>query len=270
LPVNKEEVIKNKVVPVEWEDQIAERMAWTYNKGAVTKGDLAMFDILVHNNWERPIYFAVTVPTENFMGLDNYLYTEGFAYRLMPIKQEHSDPETMVDKVNPYAMYTNTLDKFVWGNIKESKYLDHESYGMINVIINNFTTLANSLLAQGKTEEARAVMNRADEVIPERIYTQRQALQKYLMGELLYKVGETEKANKIFSANLKYIEEYLNYYFAIAQTKANLERENMQVGMYTLHGMEEVTSEFNQAELNEKIKTTFSSLERRYSETFQQ
>src|SRR5690554_3987663 len=260
MSINKDEIINNKVVPAEWEDQIVDHMAWTYNKGAVTKGDLAMFDILVHNNWERPVYFAVTVPTENYIGLDNYLYTEGFAYRLMPIKQENTgNPEIMVDKVNPYAMYTNTLDKFVWGNIKDAKYLDHESYGMINVIINNFTTLANSLLAQGKTEEARAVMNRANDVIPERIYTQRQALQRYLMGELLYRVGETEKANHIFSANLKYIDEYLNYYFAIANTKANLERENMQLGMYTLHGMEEVTAEFNQSDLNDKIKTAFAS-----------
>src|SRR5690606_18593904 len=130
MPINKEDVIKNNVVPKEWEDRIADHMAWTYNKGVVTKGDLALFDILVHNNWERPIYFAVTVPTDNFMGLDRYLYTEGFAYRLMPIKQESTDPEMQIDKVNPYAMYTNTMDKFVWGNIHSAKYLDHESYGM--------------------------------------------------------------------------------------------------------------------------------------------
>lgn len=270
MSINKDDVLRNNVVPAEWQDRIADHMVWTYNKGAVSKGDLAMFDILVHNNWERPIYFAVTVPTDNFIGLDNYLYTEGFAYRLMPIKQENSDPETMVDKVNPFAMYTNTLDKFVWGNIKDAKYLDHESYGMINVIINNFTTLANSLLAQGKTEEARTVMNRAYDVIPERIYTQRQALQRYLMGELLYKIGEPEKASKIFSANLNYISEYLKYYFAIAQTKNNLERENTQLGMYTLHGMQEVSKEFNQTELNDEIQKVFSNLEKRYMETFQQ
>lgn len=271
IAVNKDEVIKNKVVPTEWEDRIDDYVTWTYNKGAVTKGDLAMFDILVNNNWERPIYFAVTVPTDNYIGLDDYLYTEGFAYRLMPIKQQPSDnPEVAPDKVNPFAMYTNTLDKFKWGNISNARYLDHESYGMVNVIINNFTTLANSLLADGKTEEARATMNRAYEVIPSRIYTQRQALQRYLMGELLYKVGETEKANKIFSDNLKYIQEYLNYYFAIADTKANLERDNTQLGMYTLHGMEEVSREFSQTDLNEKIKLAFTDLEKRYMATFQQ
>src|SRR3546814_16882460 len=120
-------------------------------------------------------------------------------------------------------MYPNTMDKFVWGNIKNAKYLDHESYGMINVIINNFTSLANSLLMQGKTTEAKAVMNRANEIIPDRIYTMRQALQKYLMGELFYKVGEPEKANSIFASNLKYTEEYLIYYFSIANDRPNLE-----------------------------------------------
>lgn len=269
MSVNKEDVLKNNVVPTEWADRINEHMTWTYNKGAVTKGDLAMFDILAHNNWERPIYFTITAPSDNYLGLDNYLYTEGFTYRLMPIKHDTSSAEMMVDKANPYAMYNNVMDKFVWGNIHNAKYLDHESYGMINVIINNFNTLASSLLANGKTEEARKVMNRAYDVIPERIYTQRQALQRYFMGELLFKVGEKEKGSKLFTDNLNYIDEYINYYFSIAKTKNNLERENTQLGIYTLQGMQEVTKEFNQTELNNKLDKTLSKLEQGYMQSFQ-
>lgn len=267
MAIDKDDVIKNNVVPSEWEDRIVDHMVWTYNRGAVTKGDLAMFDILVHNNWERPIYFAVTVPTDNFIGLNDYLYTEGFAYRLMPVRAKESDSEDTDDRVNTQAMFTNTIDKFKWGNMKDAKYLDHESYGMINVIINNFNTLATALIEEGKIEEARTVMNRATEVIPERIYTQRQALQRLFMGELLYKVGETEKANAIFNANLKYIGEYINYYFAIAQTKSNIENENIQLGMYTLHNMEQVSREFGQTELHEAIQKKFSELESRYMGT---
>ena len=270
MSINKEDILKNNVVPAEWAERINDQMTWTYNKGAVTKGDLAMFDILVHNNWERPIYFTVTAPSDNYIGLDNYLYTEGFAYRLMPIKHDTSEPESAIDKANPYAMYGNVMDKFVWGNIHDAKYLDHESYGMINVIINNFTTLANSLLANGKTDEARKVMNRAYEVVPQRIYTQRQALQRYLMAELLFRVGETEKGNKMFTENLNYIEEYINYYFSIATTKNNLERENTQVGMYTLQGMQEVAQEFNQTEMSTRLESTFNTLEKRYMQLFQQ
>ena len=269
MPVDKEAVIKNNVVPKSWEDKINDNITWTYNKGAVSKGDLAMFDILVNNNWERPIYFAVTVPSENFIGLDNYLYTEGFAYRLMPIKHAETTEEVSRDNANTDAMYDNTMNKFKWGNIHAAKYLDHESYGMINVIINNFTTLANSLLAEGKKDKARKVMNKAYEVIPKRIYTQRQALQRYLLGELLFKVGEEEKGSQIFNDNLTYITEYINYYFAIAESKKYLEQENSQLGMYTLHNMQLVAKEFNQKELNTKLENTFDKLEKRYMQVFQ-
>src|SRR5690606_40344025 len=55
-------------------------------KDYVSRTELAILDILVHNNWERPIYFARTVPSDNYIGLDNYLVSEGFTYRLVPIQ----------------------------------------------------------------------------------------------------------------------------------------------------------------------------------------
>lgn len=269
MSIDKDEILKNKVVPAAWEDRVDSVMQWTYNKNAVTKGELALFDILVNNHWERPIYFAVTVPPDNFMGLDNYLYSEGFAYRLMPIKQDNSNPERPAEKVNPYAAYANTMDKFKWGNIHNAKYLDHESYGMINVIINNFNGLANSLLSIGKEEEARNAMNRLYDILPERIYTQRQALQRYLMGELLFKVGETEKGTTIFKANQKYISQYMDYYFTIANEKNNLESENIQLGLYALHGMLETSKELGQQELATDLQNTFDQLEQRYIQVMQ-
>ena len=86
ITVNPEDVIKTGTVPAADADKIAPAMEWKYNKGYVTKGTLAMFDILAHNNWKRPIYFASTVPSEQFNGLDNYLYSEGMALRLLPLK----------------------------------------------------------------------------------------------------------------------------------------------------------------------------------------
>jgi hypothetical protein len=63
-------------------------MDWTFNGKYVTKDILAMMDILAHNNWKRPIYFATTVPDDNLMGLGKYLYSEGFANRLLPLKAD--------------------------------------------------------------------------------------------------------------------------------------------------------------------------------------
>lgn len=265
LTINKEDVIKNYVVPKAWQDQILDSIVWTYNKDYVSKAELSILDILANNNWERPIYFARTVPSDNYLGLDNYLITEGFAYRLMPIlASTQEDPSQQSERINTEAMYDNTMNKFVWGNLKTEKYLDPESYGMLNLIMNNFNSLSNALVAEGKMAEAKEVMKRSLEVVPDKIYAMRETLQKQSMAESLYKVGDIENANRIVTNTTDYLEQNLNYFFTIAETKPNLEMNNMQLGMYILHAMDQLTAQYQQTKENERIKKIFADFEKRY------
>lgn len=265
LTINKDQVVNNNVVPQEWQNQIVDTMTWTYNKDYLTKAELAFFDILANNDWERPIYFARTVPTDNYMGLDNYLVSEGFTYRLMPVKSsEEVDPQMQAERINTGAMLENTMNKFVWGNLKNASYLDPESYGMLNLIMNNFTTLAEALIKEGRTKEAQEVMNRSLATVPEKIFVMRETLQKEAMAETLYKLGDTENANRIVNNTVNFIEQNLNYFFSIAETKPNLEMNNMQLGMYVLHEMDLLTEQFKQSKENANIKRIFSEAEKRY------
>ena len=50
--------------------------------------------ILANFNWERPIYFAITVGRDNFMGLEKYFQLEGLAYRLVPYLANSPDWQT--------------------------------------------------------------------------------------------------------------------------------------------------------------------------------
>ncbi|MGV3508642.1 MAG: DUF2723 domain-containing protein, partial [Sphingobacteriaceae bacterium] len=72
LTIDPNQVLKTKTVSADQSANILPSLEWTYNKDYVTKAELAMFDILAHNNWKRPIYFAVTVPSDNYIGLQNY------------------------------------------------------------------------------------------------------------------------------------------------------------------------------------------------------
>ena len=47
-----------------------------------------LLDLLATNNWERPVYFAITVGRENYLGLEEYFQLEGLAFRVVPIKTE--------------------------------------------------------------------------------------------------------------------------------------------------------------------------------------
>src|SRR5690606_29472061 len=195
LTVNRDDVIKHNVVPEEWHEHIADTLRWTYNRNYVSRAELAIMDILSNNNWERPVYFATTVPADNYMGLDQYLVSEGFALRLMPINVEENTPQGLV---NADALYDHVMNKYTWGNIKNSPYLDPESYRMISLILNNiYAAPAEVLIAEGKTDEARNLLNNALESMPERIFRVMDSYAYAFVVQGLYAVNETEQANQL-------------------------------------------------------------------------
>ena len=49
------------------------------NVQAVRVQDLMVKEIIEANNWERPIYFAVTCSEDSKIGLSDYLRMEGMA-----------------------------------------------------------------------------------------------------------------------------------------------------------------------------------------------
>jgi len=262
LTVNREDVVKNNVVPHQWQDSIADVIQWTYNRNYVSRAELAIMDILVNNNWERPIYFATTVPSENFMGLDKYLVSEGLALRLMPINKEQNTTQGLV---NADAIYGHVMNNYVWGNIKKSPYLDPESYRMISLILNNiYAAPAEALIAEGRTEEAKKLLNNALESMPERIYRIMDAYGYSFIVEHLYTVGETDKANALVERNVNYLDEQLRYYAAIAETKPNLEMQNIQYSMFTLNRFADAAKEHGQEELAARVSTVFGQYEARF------
>ncbi|RQP07792.1 MAG: DUF2723 domain-containing protein, partial [Parapedobacter sp.] len=262
LTINKEDVIKNKVVPAAWQDSITPVMQWTYNRNYVSRAELAIMDILVNNNWERPVYFATTVPSDNFMGLDKYLVSEGFALRLMPIDKKQNTSQGLV---NADAIYDHALNKYTWGNIRNSRYLDPESYRMVSLILNNiYSAPAEALIAEGKKEEAKKLLNNALESMPTRIYRIMDAYGYSFLAENLYAVGEADKANALAERNVKYLEEQLRYFAAITETKPNLEMQNIQYSMFTLNRFAETAKEHGQQELAARIEKIFGQYETKF------
>ena len=266
ITVDPAQVVASKTIPTAYKDLLAPSINWTYNKNYVTKTELALIDILAHNDWKRPIYFAITVPSDNYMGLDNYLYNEGFAYRLLPLTPQVTDSAS-TDKpelTNTDAMYNNMMTKFKWGNMKNASYLDPESLRMSFTIINHFNILAENLSKQGKIEEARKALLKCIEVVPDNNYSLNFTIRKFYMAELLYKVKEPEKANELIVNTANYIEDQLQYLSAIAQTKENLNEREMQLGMYVIAEMIKLTALNGQTDLNKKLQARYSAMDSKY------
>ncbi|MBC7744994.1 MAG: DUF2723 domain-containing protein [Flavobacterium sp.] len=266
ITVDPKQVLATNTVPLNKKNQIAPVLEWTYNKNYVTKTELAILDILAHNQWKRPIYFAITVPSDNYIGLDKYLYNEGFAYRLLPLLKAVAADSTkqQPELVNTNAMYSHMMDKFRWGNLKDASYLDPESVRMIAVVINNFNILAESLYKEGRTEDAKKVLNRCLDVIPDRNFSLNFTIRKYYMADLLYKLKETQKANKLVESTADYILAQLNYLHAISETKENLGAQEIQLGMSILNELVKVTAENGQAALNKNIESRYKAIESKF------
>ncbi|MFD2162408.1 DUF2723 domain-containing protein [Paradesertivirga mongoliensis] len=263
ISIDPNQLLATKTVRPDEAANILPILEWKYNKDYVTKAELAMFDILAHNNWKRPIYFAVTVPADNYIGLDKYLFNEGFAYRLLPLKSTTPADSTgrNEDLIHTEAMYSNMLNKFKWANIKNAPYLDPESTRMIAIIIKSFNQLAENLIKEGKMAEAKKVMLRAQEVLPEKNYLYYYILHRYYSADLLYQVNEPEKANKLVENTANYIVAELNYLLNLS--RGGQVSNDLQLGAQVLNELIKTTEKHKQSALTLKLQNKYKALESR-------
>lgn len=85
------------------------RMDPTFNYGqygAIRVQDMIVLDIIRQNQWERPVYFAVTCSEDSKIGLRDYLMMEGLAYRVMPFKSK-----SLYESINSEIMRANLFDE---------------------------------------------------------------------------------------------------------------------------------------------------------------
>ncbi len=259
LKVDKQAVIANKVVPKEWEDAIVDTMQWNYSGGIVSRADLSIMALLANNGWKRPIYFTSTTPEENMIGLEKFLVSEGFAMRLMPValaaEGEVTGPITDVE-----GTYNNIINKFTWGNIANSNYLDPDSYRYISMYAGNiFGETAQNLLSMGKNTEAKKLVNNAYENLPKRAYLMSEVFSYTTLIDAMYKTGEVEKANEIVKRNLKFLRENMAYYMNIAETKPNLEFRNMRFGLAAIQNYQRVLTDAKQQDLLKEVNQIFET-----------
>jgi hypothetical protein len=265
MTINPDEVVKTGTVPASQKDQITPVMEWKYGSNYVTKDNLAMIDILAHNNWKRPIYFAITVGSENMMGMDKYMHDEGFAYRLQPLKADTA--ANAPDATNTMIMYNNMMTKFKWGNMKNANYLDHESLTMFYpIILRQFNTLISSLAKEGHLNEAVNALKKYDEVMPATILQGEVALRKFYLIDNAYRLGQTPLATKWAKQVDAYITNSLDYNYAQMQKDPQLiNQRDVQLGLSILNGLIGLSKDHGQTAFNAELSAKFKKYEANFS-----
>ncbi|KLT66245.1 DUF2723 domain-containing protein [Pedobacter sp. BMA] len=258
ITVNPKQVLDTGTVPKEDAGKIADSIQWTYDSDYVTKGTLALFDILTHNDWKRPIYFTGAMPDAQYIGLTKYLYTEGLNKRLLPLKPNPDVTEDF-DRVNAKPLYKNLMQVYGYGNIKHANHLDRQSADDVNYISTMFNSLLTSLINEGKLSESKKVARRYFEVIPDKFYTMRQVMSTYYFTENLYRMNDLNSANALINKSADHINKELNYLTESSETDKRLVSEqNIRFYLAYLGQMVKLTEAFKQNEMSKKLEKQYN------------
>ncbi len=219
LNIDSANIMKQKVVELKDTALIVDKMSWPVMGNYVYKNQLMVLDLIAHNNWKRPVYFAITVGSSGYYNLKPYFQFEGMAYRLVPIKTTAKSP-LEVGHINTDILYDNIMNKFKWGRITNSDvYLDENNLRMFSHIKNNFSRLAEKLVDEGKKDSAIAVLDKCAEVIPESKVPP--TYMNIYLAQTYYRAGATEKANALIQSLADDVADKLNYFITLPNEYSN-------------------------------------------------
>jgi hypothetical protein len=252
LTVDSAKCVDNGIVPLEMAHLIVPYIEWEVKQNALYKNDLMLLDFLATNNWERPLYFANPSSLEKVVDIDEYCHLEGNVYKFMPVKAKDFIPG--LGGVHGQKSYDIIMNDFNWGNLNDpSVSIDRETYRHSRILKQNFLRVAQTLLYEGKPDEAAAILDTCLYYFPADKIHWDIIMMPFI--EIYYEAGKTERANEVARQMTQVCDEELDYYLSLDPAFADTWYSNeMQQDIAILQRMAEVTRGNGQEELAAEIE----------------
>ena len=210
--VNKENVIKSGIINPSEIDKIVDYIDIDIPKSGLYKNQILMLDILATNDWERPIYFTGgSYKDSEYIWMKDYLQLDGLVYKLVPIKTPINEENPyQMGRIEPNRMY-DIVKKWEWGN-SESPEIYHDPETRKNSISfrGNLHRLAEEFIKAGDYEKAAEIIELNFEKMPLDYFEYYSLSEPYISS--YYKIGEAEKAQKLFKKLEKKYLDQIRYY----------------------------------------------------------
>jgi hypothetical protein len=263
IPVDSAKVIANGTVPAELAGSIAKSVDFTIERNYVLKAELMILDLLATNNWERPVYFAITVGDDSYLGLQDYFQLEGLAYRLIPVKSPNMRRGDDFGRVNTQLMYDNMMTKFKWGGVdKRDLYMDENNIRMTMNLRSNFERLASNLIREGKKDMAIKAIDKCFAMLPpNNVPYNFFAIQ---LSEAYYRAGEFAKPDKIMADYAAILHKELDWYFVQKRSVYKDYDGEVQRTMSLLKYLMDIARRNKRDDLIKKLEPKFKELEFKY------
>jgi hypothetical protein len=265
ISVPKEKVLSNGTVPAFLADKVVDEVKFEADGRFALKSELAVWDMLAHFNWDRPMYFAITMGSDAFFGLEDYFVQEGFAYKLVPVK--NASQRGAIGVVDTDKMYDRVMNQFEWGGYEDtSLWMDENNLRFITNIRFTFSKLAGALIDKGENEKAKEVLDRAVEVSVNSNTPLNGAVLPLI--QQYYRIGDYEGGNKLSLDLINHQREYIEFYASQDPSKYSSFRSRLdqafgimqQVTVYT-------TQQYKECGISDEVSATYQELGQLYSIT---
>jgi hypothetical protein len=253
IPVNKEAVLSNGVVPQKDADKIVDEIVINVNSNAIYKNRMFMLDIINANNWERPIYFSGgAFGDEDYIWMKDYLQLDGCAYRLLPIKSTPEDERDPFDmgRIDPDYTY-KVIKGWDWGNSGSSEiYHDVETRRNSVGYRSNITRASEALAKEGQFNKAEELLDLGMEHMPLEYYGNYSMLEPFVTG--YYELNKKEKARNLLDKIILKYQNELDHYNALTLQEQEINYTRIQQALVRYNSITEVPVFYKDQEMIDK------------------
>ena len=234
-------------------DTIPDRMVISLaGKRAIYKNDLMMLEMLAQCNWERPLYVATTVGSDNYMNLGDNFVQEGLAYRITPFNTKAPGAKNF----DTEKTYNNVMNRFKWGGLdKPGLYIDETVMRMCYTHRHLFATLALQLIAEGQNAKAENVLRKSEKVLPEYNvpYTFMSGASDLARAYAL--IGKKADAARILNKVWADAKSYADYYLQLTGSRFVMSQNDILRQLYIMQNISDMTQAFDKNLADQRLKT---------------
>lgn len=200
-------------------------------KRMLYKSELMMLEMLANTNWERPLYMAITVGSDNHLNLGNNFMQEGLAYRITPFNTAKLNA-----RIDSEKMYDNLMNKFKFGGINNPDiYIDETVMRMCQTHRRMFIQLATQLIKEGKKDKALKALDYCQEMIPSTAVPHDYIMSSSKeMADDYLALGEKEKGEAILNDLANKAVEYITWYLSLDDQRLQGSYEDCLRNFYIL------------------------------------
>lgn len=234
-------------------DTIPDRMVISLaGKRAIYKNDMMMLEMLAQCNWERPLYVATTVGSDNYMNLGDNFVQEGLAYRITPFNTKAPGAKNF----DTEKVYNNVMNRFKWGGLdKPGLYIDETVMRMCYTHRHLLAQLAMQLIADGQNAKAEKVLRKAEKVLPEYNVPYTFMSGAADMARAYALIGKKADAARILNKVWADAKSYADYYLQLTGSRFMMSQNDVLRQLYIMQNIADITQACDHSLANQRLKT---------------